>query len=251
MRAICILSAAAFGLVFFSHCGKISVDNEDPKIEVFLINGQGSIESAQAGQSLQLELFITDNEKLAEVLVRLENMSNTALTATERMAFFEVFSDINAKEFSRVIDISLSESILAGRYRLMVQVADANGNSQSKVEEFVIFNTPEEPEIMISSFLPPATGGVLQLAAGDSLMINGYISDASGIDRFRVQITGASGLHNQLVEIEESDFTFYDFNWLGAIQISGNAAPGSYSLQIDATDNDGHMSFFSHPVQVQ
>lgn len=251
MKTIYILCAAFIGLFLLSQCGKVSVDNEDPQIEVFLINGQSSIASAHAGQTLQLELFITDNERLAEILVRLENMSNTALTATEKMIFFEVFSDINAKEFSEVLSMSLSEDVLAGRYRLMVQVADANGNSQSRVEEFRIFNTSEEPEIMVSSFVPAASGGVLNLAPGDSLMINGYISDVSGIDEFRVQITGASSLYNQLVEIEESDFTFYDLEWLGAIQISANANPGNYTLSIDVRDNDGHMSFYSHPLQVQ
>ena len=55
-------------------CAKFSIDNTDPEIEVLLSDGQGSLAGMNAGSTATLDLFVSDDENLYEVLVKLENI---------------------------------------------------------------------------------------------------------------------------------------------------------------------------------
>jgi hypothetical protein len=197
-----------------------------------------------------LDLFVSDDENLYEVLVKLENISNLSLTPAQSVIFIQVFTGIDAKQFSETIQLTTDSEDLAGKYRLLVQAVDLNGNADSRVVEWPLFNPGKQPEINITGFNLPLSEETLSAQAGDSLKIYGDISDVTGIDRFTVALTGQSTLANQVVDLEGNDFQFYDLNWFGAIQISGSAMPGNYNLNISATDMDGHMSFFEQGVVI-
>lgn len=246
MKALLLVLAAAF----FVSCAKFSVDNTDPEIEVLLIDGQGSITGMNAGESVALELFVSDDENLYEVLVKFENISNLSLTPAQSVVFIQVFTGIDAKQFSETIQLTTDPEDLAGKYRLLVQVVDLNGNADSRVLEWSLFNPGNQPEINVTGFYPTLSGETLIVQAGDSLKIYGDISDASGINQFTVSLSGQSVLSNQIVDLEGGDFQFYDLNWFGAIQISESAMSGNYNLNISASDTEGHMSFYEQSVAV-
>lgn len=232
-------------LLFFCSCGKVSVDNTDPSIEVLLLNNQESLSDITVGTTINIELYITDNEELVEVVVRIMNVSNSALSQSDKLLHFSSYGNIDSKQFGEVIAVSTNDTHLAGRYELLVQVVDANGNADSRVEEFILLNPTEQPEIEINEFVPPAVDGVILMHPGDSLITQGWISDNIGLVTFKVALTGPQTIHSEQVN---TDFMAFAFEWLGKPHIPQNVVTGNYSFNVEATDTDGHMTFYSHPV---
>src|SRR5690554_1805539 len=111
-------------LALWTGCNKLSVDNEDPEIEVFLINGSESITQYTAGNPLEVEMYITDNEELWEAVLRLDNLSNDDLPDGLKRPYFNIFSEIESKQWGETVSISTDETLRAGYYRLMLQVVD-------------------------------------------------------------------------------------------------------------------------------
>ncbi len=231
-------------------CGKFSVDNTDPKIEVFRINGQLQIETHTVGEALTIEITVSDNEKLQEVMIRIQNVSNSSLNQVEKLLHYQPFFDIDSKHFTETISIPTSTADLAGRYEVLLQVGDANGNVDTRTTEFVLHNPDEQPHVDISSFVPPAENGVVYLAAGDSLVINGSVNDNSALAQFIVSLSGPQNLHYDQVQINEPEFTNYSFDWLGKPQVPWNVAAGDYVFAVTATDEQGHMTFYRHRVRI-
>src|SRR5690554_778665 len=90
-------------LLFFCSCGKVSVDNTDPSIEVLLLNNQESLSDITVGTTINIELYITDNEELVEVVVRIMNVSNSALSQSDKLLHFSSYGNIDSKQFGEVI----------------------------------------------------------------------------------------------------------------------------------------------------
>lgn len=241
-----------FVLIFFIGvgCKKLSVDNEDPVVEVFLINGSESIAQFTAGSALNVEMYITDNEELLEAVLRLDNISNPNLPDALKRPYFNIFADIESKQWGETVTISTDETLRAGRYRLMLQVVDANGNSNSAVMEFTVNNPAFEPRVEIDGFLPPAVDGVVYLNPGDSMVTQGWILDDAGLAWFSVKLTGPQNLYNEIIEISEPDFTGYSFAWLANVFTNENTLAGDYLYSIEVLNNEGHMVYHTQTVVI-
>lgn len=238
-------------ILLLSGCGKTSIDNTDPNIEVFLINGADQINTHTVGSNLTLELYITDNEQLQEVVIKIENISNGALSQSQKLLHFQVFGDINSKTFSEVISVPSGDEKIAGRYKIQLQVVDANGNVDTSSKEFVLLNPSEQPEVIINGYTPPKVDGLITMHPGDTLFVDGAISDSVGLANFTVSLTGPQNLHNDPVTINESNFTNYDFLYLGNPVVPQEVITGDYSFNVEVTDVDGHMNFFVQPVKIE
>lgn len=238
-------------ILLLSGCGKTSIDNTDPNIEVFLINGTDQINTHTVGSNLNIELYITDNEQLQEVVIKIENISNGALSQAQKLLHFQVFGDIDSKTFSEVISVPSGEEKIAGRYQILLQVVDANGNVDTSNKEFVLLNPSEQPEVIINGYTPPEVDGLITLHPSDTLFVNGVITDSIGLANFTVSLTGPQNLHNDPVTINEADFTHYDFLYLGNPVVPQDAIPGDYSFNVEVTNVGGHMIFFAQPVKIE
>ncbi len=238
-------------LLFFCSCGKVSVDNTDPSIEVFLLNNQETLSSITVGTTLNMELYVTDNEELVEVVVRIMNVSNSALSQTDKLLHFSSYGDIDSKQFGEVIAVTTDETDLAGKYEILVQVVDANGNADSRIREFVLLNPGEQPQVAINSYSPPPENGIITLNPGDSLVVDGWITDNYGLAKFIVTLSGPQQLYNENEEIQEPDFLSYGFQYLPVPQIPLEVEIGSYFFRVEATDVDGHMTFYAQPVHIE
>lgn len=247
MKKMFIIAAALIA----SACGKLTVDNEDPKIEVLLLNGESQIDHHTAGNTLSVEVYVTDNEELVEVMVRIQNISNGDLNQVQKLLHFQSFGDIESKTFGETIEISTNDADLAGRYELLLQVADANGNVDTRTSQFVLLNPDEQPQVEINNYVPPAENGVVNLYGGDSLIINGWVTDNTGLTGFIVSLNGPQNIHHEQVNVNEPGFTGYSFDWVARPKVPENAASGDYVFSVTATDEHGHMTFYNHSVWIE
>ena len=238
-------------LLFFFSCEKVSVDNTDPEIEVLLFNGSESLEEIFVDSELNIELFITDNEQLQEVLIKIENVSNDNLTDAQKLLDLIVFSDIDSKQFGQTVAVEMDSEDRAGRYQLLLQVVDANGNVDSRLMEFVLLNPEEQPYFEINSYTPPVVDGVITMTSGDSLVVDGWIVDDVGLGFIQVGLTGPETIFYNEVPINDPGFTGYAFAWMQKPKVYPDNAIGDYDYTITVTDSDGHMTFFSQPVQIE
>lgn len=235
-------------ILLLTACDKTSIDNTDPNIEVFKINGADQIHTHTVGSNLHLELHITDNEKLQEVLIKIENVSNGALSQSQKLLHFQTFGNIDSKTLSEVVEVQVGEDKIAGWYHIQLQVVDANGNVDTDSKEFVLLNPAEQPQVMINGYTPPLVDGLIIMHPGDSLIIDGAITDNVELANFTVSLTGPQNLHND--PVNEPGFISYSFDWLGKPKVPIDVMPGDYSFNVDVTDVDGHMTFFAQPVKI-
>ncbi len=238
-------------LLLYCGCGKVSVDNTDPSVEVFLLNNQETLNSLTVGTTLNIELYITDNEELVEVVVRILNTSNSALSQTDKLLHFSSYGEIDSKQFGKLISIPTDVTDLAGKYEILIQVVDGNGNADSRVQEFTLLNPEEQPQIDINGFNPPEVDGIIYMNPGDSLVIDGWIIDNTGLSEIEITLSGPQNLHNENVVIEEPEFLSYGFQYLAVPKIPDEAETGEYLLRAVVKDVDGHMIFYSQDVQVE
>jgi len=247
MRIVFLLSL----LVFFSSCKKVSLDDTDPEIEVFLFNGSDTPEEISVDSEINIELFITDNEELQEVLIKIENISNDNLSDADKLLDLIVFSDIGSKQFSETVEVELNDQDKAGRYQVLLQVVDANGNVDSRFVEFVLLNPAEQPYLEINSYTPPEIEGVITMTAGDSLIVDGWINDDVGLGLIQIGLTGPETVFYTQVPINDPGFLGYSFAWIQKPKVYADNTIGDYDYTVTVTDSDGHMSFFSQPVRIE
>lgn len=240
-----------FLVVFAVSCGKVSVDNEDPVIAVYRLNGAGSLETLTVGEDLDIELFITDNEDLQEVLVKIENVSNDDLPQSAKLLNLSVFSGIGSGEFSQTITISTDSTDLAARYNILLQVVDANGNADNRMDDFVLLNPGQQPSVDITSFDPPAVDGIVTLSAGDSLTVNGAINDNTGLSGVEVNLSGPENLYAEQPILGEPAPLTFAFDALPKPMVPESVTAGDYTYSVTVTDNDGHMTFYSQAVVIE
>lgn len=239
------------GALLAASCGKLSVDDTDPEIEVFALNGSDQLNELVVPSTLSLDVLITDDEQLQEVLVRVDNISNPELSDELKRLYFQIFANIEGRHFEEVVYIGTDSTTRAGFYELRLQVTDANGNSNSRVRQFVIRNTEEQPQVNVTGFSAPVVNNAAVINTGDSLSIEGMITDNIQLDRFTVELNGPQNIHNHTELLDDAFYTEYNFDSLGAIQIPENTQTGDYTYSLTVTDTDGHMTFYTHPVLVE
>lgn len=241
-------------LLFFTlaaGCGKISVDGTDPEIGSFLLNGSETLGTVSAGENITIAFQIKDNEALQEVLLKIVNSGNSELSEADKLLHFQVFTDIDSKNFSETVTVETNPTDLAGRYTLLLQVVDQNGNANNRSLDFILLNEAEQPAVQISGFTPPVQNGVITMNHGDSLVVSGAFVDNTGLAKLSVVLTGPTTLHNDDVTIWEADVLFFDFAWMSKPKVSTDAPTGNYEFQATATDYAGHMTYYTQPVVVQ
>ncbi len=232
-------------------CGKLSVDNTDPEIEVFALNGSDQLDELVVPATLSLDVLISDDEQLQEVLVRVDNISNPALSDELKRLYFQIFGNIEGRFFEEMIYIGTDSETRAGLYELRLQVTDANGNANSRVRQFVIRNAEEQPQVNVTGFSAPVIDDAVVLNTDGSLTLEGAITDNNALAQFTVELSGAQNLHSETEVLDDAVYTDYDLGWLGAIQIPANALLGDYTYSVTAIDSDGHMTFYTQAVVVE
>jgi len=232
-------------------CGKVNVDNTDPQIELLTFNGQSAITSLNTGDAFNINMRITDNDELYEVLVKIENTTDASLPVSKKIIIFERFSELNSKVFERVLEVPTDSLNVAGDYEIQVQVVDRNGNSNSSFSSFRLYNPGQQAVVNIDSYTPAPVDNVIQIALGDSIIIAGNITDNTGIFQIKLSLNGTGTIHQQTIDLTDPDFVWWNFAWLpNTIIIPASAAVGDYELRMHITDIDGNATFFSQPVLV-
>lgn len=232
-------------------CGKVNVDDTNPVMEVLTFNGQQSISSLNTGDPLDINMRFTDNDELYEVLVKIENITDANLPVSKKVLVFQRYEEIKSSVFEQQLSVSTDSSNVSGDYEIMVRVVDRNGNTDSRMSNFRLYNPGQQPVVNIDSFDPASIDGVIQISKGDSILVSGNITDNTGIVQIKISVAGPSTIHQQTIDLAEPDFVWWNFVWLpNTILIPTSAAVGNYELRMHITDLDGNATFFSQPVLV-
>jgi uncharacterized membrane protein len=243
--------ALIFTILIAVSCGKVNVDNTDPQIELLTFNGQSAINELNTGDAFNIQMRITDNDELYEVLVKIENTTDASLPVSKKIIIFERFTELNSKVFERVLEVPTDSNNVSGDYEIQVQVVDRNGNANSSFSSFRLFNPGQQAVVNIDSYTPAPVDNVIQIAKGDSILIVGNITDNTGIFQIKLSLTGQGTIHQQTIDLTEPDFVWWNFEWLpNTIIIPASASAGNYELRMHITDMDGNATFFSQPVLV-
>jgi len=243
--------ALIFAAILAVSCGKVNVDNTDPVIEILTFNGQQSIESLNTGDPFNINMRFTDNDELFEVLVKIENKTDASLPVSKKILIFQRFEEIKSKVFEQQISVETDSMNVSGDYEIMVRVVDRNGNTDSRMSNFRLYNPGQQPVVNINSYVPAAVDGVIQIAKGDSIMVSGNITDNTGIFQIRISVIGPSTIHQQTIDLTVPNFVWWNFEWLpNTIIVPTSATVGNYELRMHITDVDGNATFFSQPVLV-
>jgi hypothetical protein len=243
--------ALIFSVLLAVSCGKVNVDNTDPVMEVLTFNGQQSISSLNTGDPFNIFMRFTDNDELFEVLVKIENITDAGLPVSKKILVFKRYEEIKSKVFEENLSVETDSVNVSGDYEIIVRVVDSNGNMDSRMSNFRLYNPGQQPVVNIDSFDPAAIDDVIQISKGDSIMVFGNITDNTGIVQIRISVTGANTIHQQIIDLTEPDFTWWNFEWLpNTILIPLSAAVGDYELRMHITDVDGNATFYSKGVVV-
>lgn len=239
-----------YGLILLiAGCAKVNVDNANPEFKLLTFNGQETISSLNVTDPLVIDMHITDNDELYEVLVKIENTTNPNLPVDKSILAFERFEDLQTTSFIRQLSISTDSENVSGDYEIAVRAVDANGNTDSRYLNFRLYNPGEQPEITINAYDPVEVNQTISIARGDSILINGFTADNTDIQEISVSLVGATTLFQQAFD-PGVEVTYWDFAWLAPILIPVNAAVGDYTLKYKITDVDGNSTFLETAVQV-
>lgn len=244
-----------YALIFIAliaiSCGKVNVDDTNPVMEVLTFNGEQSISSLNTGDPLNINMRFTDNDELYEVLVKIENITDANLPVDKKILVFQRYEEIKSSVFEQQLSVDTDSANVSGDYEIMVRVVDRNGNTDSRMSNFRLFNPGQQPVVNINSFDPAAVDGAIQISKGDSIMVSGNISDNTGIVQIKISVSGPGTIHQQTIDLTEPNFVWWNFEWLpNTILIPTSASVGSYELRMHITDVDGNATFYSHPVLV-
>lgn len=115
-------------------------DTTSPRIEKVLINGQSSEVALEQGDTLNIELLLTDNEALNSAKLEIHHAGDghAHRKAVTEFSYSEIISLQGTSE-DREIKVKIAEDAEIGEYHFTVLVLDNAGNESAQyVTEFEV-----------------------------------------------------------------------------------------------------------------
>ncbi len=224
-----------------------------PGISSIKVNGEDESHLlAIAGQQMQVEIMMTDDRELKQVMLKLQAISglhhqNTNPTANflKQLSFgaldTTMLQNISGKENTANFALQLPDSINGG-WNMTIGVLDDNGNYFTKNYALHIHNE-NIPFAVINSIHPtPNDNSIVIIEHPDSLInfrLNGYMVDHTGFDSISVRLfSGSSTLWRKTWLLADGTWSF-DLN---NIVVNDTLNSGTYTFETNSTDMEGWTS---------
>lgn len=248
MRKFIWLLALAFP---FAGCDPQENNDQDlnpPAIDSVAINGKDHDIRLQAGDTMELQMLVSDDQALQEVKVEVHDIFDGH---SHGKRLLNKWSSLRTLPVSGK-EAQLNETFLvpglatAGRYHAVVRALDATGNEAPFKEiAFVVVNG-QQPTFNVTS---PDFSQEVHAPKGSTFSLAGTINDPQDLEEILVRISPADHDHGGVPLVEKdydlpggSDASFDLSNF--SVAIPANAETGYYHLEISALDGEGNYGLF-------
>lgn len=245
MRGIAVIAFAT--LLGFSSCSKY--DNERPTIKSFVVN-----DSTEPEQSYSLGGFITlkaiyeDDRELtsAEFLLRsgFQGQKNISLLPQFSVYYANKFEVSGEKQSTEQI-VVLSETSIAGAYRIETFCTDAAGNESKPINYNLIITHPDMPAIDVTAISPGLAGRRVYSTAEGNLEFLGTVTDPNGEDliQVNVEIIAKDGNSEYAKSVALSPASSsLSLKSLGIYNLPSTLRPTTYTLMLSVTNSKFHTA---------
>lgn len=235
-------------------------DTTKPVILEATVNGEDHDLEFDAGDVLQLEVDLSDNEGLSQFKIDVHDvfdghdhnkvLDGDAWEMTEVITVSGATATVNHT-------LNVPDPVTAGPHHFIFRVLDAAGNESEFMEMNFILKNGEEPVFNISD---PDFSDEVHAPKGQSLAITGTITDDEDLDEIVITIEEEGDDHDHKNASGEVIFS-YDADLNGTadtsfdlstvdIAIPADAETGHYELKISAKDNEGNYGVFTAELHV-
>lgn len=234
-------------------------DTTKPVILAATVNGEDHDLEFNAGDALQLEVDLSDNEDLSQFKIEVHDIfdghdHNKVLDGDA----WELTEIINVTGANATVNHTLSvpNPVTAGPHHFIFRVLDAAGNESEFMEMDFILKNGEEPTFSISD---PDFSNEVPAPKGQSLAITGTINDDEDLAEVIITIEeeeehnhkNASGaiIFSYDADLAGTSDTSFDLSTVD-IAIPATSETGHYELKISAKDNEGNYGVFTAELDV-
>lgn len=237
-------------------------ENQDTTAPVILearVNGEDHDLEFNAGDALQLEVDLSDNEALGQFKIDVHDVFDAHDHGKRDGDTWEMTEVLNVSGASATLSHTLNvpDPVTAGPHHFIFRALDAAGNESEFMElNFVLLNG-EQPTFDITT---PDFSNEVHVSKGTSLTINGFIND--DVDLAEILIVVKEEEHDDHNHKNASGEIFeYDVDLTGSSDISfdlstvdiaipSTAETGHYELEILAKDNEGNYGLLTGELHI-
>jgi hypothetical protein len=248
-------------LVFLGACTDDD-DNQDTTAPVILearVNGEDHDLEFNAGDALQLEVDLSDNEALGQLKIDVHDIFDAHSHGKKDGSAWEMTEVLTVSGANATVSHTLNvpDPVTAGPHHFIFRALDAAGNESDFMELNFILLNGEQPTFDITS--PDFSSEVL-VNKGSSLTINGFINDDVDLQEVLIVVKeedddghnhkNASGeIFEYDVDLTANNDTSFDLSTVD-IAIPATAETGNYELQIVAKDNEGNYGVLKADLHI-
>lgn len=231
----------------FSCREKSQVDVEPPVITSVMLNDNNSTTHiVQAPTTVGIDVTATDNMELNQIKVQIfpvdfRNTNSPFGLNSGEFEYTQIFN-ISGLSSSQHLDVALPDSI-SGNWYVKVDVSDDFGYLSSPYITLLTMENDALPTITATT-TPALVDGVISMAAGTNLEVEGTVFDADSLSYVQVRIESTSGTVMDAINIP---FTNTGVSFTPTFD---QAVAGHYFLVIEGRDQLGYRKLWSAHVVV-
>lgn len=238
------------------------VDTTPPTVSGVTLNDASENIQVIPRSSMHFDAYFEDNVLLGQYKIDVHNDFDGHEHGRAMNEPFEytMTYDLIGKTQTVHEDVEIPEDTTPGAYHFTLQYFDAAGNEgELVVMEFIIVNPESQPIVNIFS---PNIEEEIEIAAGESFMIEGTATDADGLEEVHIMLGheeednhehGRVGEEEPLYEAEYAlnSVESWNFQESEPILIPVGTEPGHYKLSITVLDLLGNPTKVTAEVHVE
>jgi hypothetical protein len=256
MNGFKLFSAFFLLLIVLQSCKK-QTDTSSPSIELLSVSHAlqsdtvcaelevNNVISIYSGQTLELQLKLTDNKGLSQLKIDIhENFDcHGHKSAVSPWQVLDL-TDLSGTEQIITKTIAVPVNATAGTYHFQIRVLDESGNEAggSSAYSILLKNTTDTVPPTLTVDYPTTT---LTMNRGQNIEVYGNVTDDQPLDGSRLELVYFTPSGNRqlawtnLLNSSAGNSYNYDFNYI----IPTTLVPGAYEFQVRAFDAVGNSTF--------
>ncbi len=229
----------AIGLLFLLTACQKPTDDVRPVFKNLTVDGATGRAAVTAGTAFTVEFDATDETALSQYRLRItDSLGNPS----DRVYSLNYIADITGNRYHENLHFTIDSMATAGIYRLLGEALDAEGNTSTKAYFVLDMFHEDQANITITS---PDFSAPVAVDAGDTIVLQGSVTDAAGLSEVTVNI-GAAAVYPTTFHFTDTVLTHFDLSGFHTddryIVLPGTLAAGSYPMYVQATNAYGHIT---------
>jgi hypothetical protein len=258
MRNAAVLTAMV--VLAFGCRRDTKIDVLAPEVSLITVNGLDTmVVEVMAGDTLDILVALTDNDALDEMRVVIHASENGHTHAGSGYTGGEYSLNSGNWIKEEIVQLPRTQTAnneqvqaivpdtIAGNWHLVVTAIDRVGNISGEYVVLIKVSNDDLPSIEGTTSPAPSSDGIVYLSSGNTLSLDGVVSDADGVQSIRAYSI-INGLVGEVTNIAMAG-TPLIHTFLGVTFDDADA--GTYRVVIEATDTEGKLRLWDRRVVVQ